>query len=95
MDRILCAAIWFKDGEKYNHQPKNIETGFVIAGRRHHNCVLTLDILGKRSSEIKAHEQGFITSDDMFVDRKEAAKIAYTIGQTKKLESPLFSEDLY
>ena len=39
---IICSAIWFRDGKKYEMQPKNIESGFVISGRRHHNCYATL-----------------------------------------------------
>jgi hypothetical protein len=31
---IICSAIWFRDGKKYEMQPKNIESGFVISGRR-------------------------------------------------------------
>ena len=95
MRHILCAGIWFNDELKYIHQPKNIETGFVIAGRMHHNCFLTLSMMLKRVGDFKSHEQGFITSDDMFVNRKEAAKIAFAAGQTKKLKSLLFSDDLY
>lgn len=35
MERILCAAIWFKDGNKYEHQTKNVDSGFVVCDRRH------------------------------------------------------------
>jgi len=38
---IICAAIWFKDGNKYSHQPRNVDSGLVVCGRRHHNCFLT------------------------------------------------------
>jgi hypothetical protein len=39
--------------------------------------------------------QGFLTSDDRFVDRREAAKIALAAGQVKEELKVLFSEDLY
>ena len=39
--------------------------------------------------------QGFLTSDDRFVDRKEGGQIAFDAGQTAKLTECLFSEDLY
>ena len=94
-ERILCAAIWFEDGEKNVHQPKNITTGFVVCGRRHHNCIAIVDVLGESVIGYKEHIQGFLTSEDRFVDRKEGAKIAYAAQQTKEFESPLFSEDLY
>ena len=43
---ILCSAIWIDDGvTTYVHQPKNIKQGFVVAGRRHHNCITTLAML--------------------------------------------------
>jgi len=38
---ILCAAIWCNDGKKHVHQPRNVPKGFVIGGRRHHNCFIT------------------------------------------------------
>jgi hypothetical protein len=39
--------------------------------------------------------QGFLTSDDRFVDRKEAGEIAFKAGQTECLRDCLFSENLY
>ncbi|MEK7157744.1 MAG: hypothetical protein AAB688_01570 [Patescibacteria group bacterium] len=95
---IVCAAVWYKDGGVYIHQPKNIEDGFVVAGRRHHNCFITVKIL--RGEAIKKIEptrvtQGFISSEDRFVSRIEAASIAYKAGQINKSKQELFSEDLY
>ena len=98
---IICAAIWFKDGNKYSHQPRNVDSGLVVCGRRHHNCFLTAFELngGKKIeglNEVNGRAmQGFLTSDDRFVDRKEAGKIAFNAGQTVKLTECLFSEDLY
>ena len=94
---IICSGIWFDDGKKYAHQPKNIETGIVVAGRRHHNCYSTLaNVTGRTSAHLDYEKvQGFITSQDRFVDRKEAAKIAFRNGQTIKEKKTLFSEDLY
>lgn len=97
---ILCSAIWFDDDIKHIHQPKNIETGFVLCGRRHHNCIGLLEIINKRTADFvingkRKYIQGFLTSLDRFVDRKEGGKIAYDAKQTNKLEKSLFSEDLY
>jgi hypothetical protein len=98
---IICAAVWFKDGKKHNHQPKNIETGIVVCGRRHHNCLITAFELndGKRIDVNKDKErntiQGFLTSDDRFVDRAEGGQIAFEAGQIEKNTDCLFSEDLY
>lgn len=97
---VLCAGIWFNNGKQYQHQPRNIDSGIVIAGRRHHNCFLTaFELNGKEKIKGKLNErqsiQGFITSDDRFVDRKEGGQIAFEARQTKELKEMLFSEDLY
>lgn len=105
-ERILCAAIWFNDGKKHEHQPINIKIGLVVCGRRHCNCFLTLDLIfpDMKKDELAAHrtEQGFLTTGNRFVDRKEAFKIAATQGQLlmpelydPKEEKILVSEDLY
>lgn len=93
---IICAAIWIKDGKQYVHQPKNIESGLVICGRRHHNCFTVLSELKPDWKDNTPDiEQGFMTSKDRYLDRKESALIALERTQTKTLCSPLFSEDLY
>jgi hypothetical protein len=99
---IICAAIWYQDGNQYLHQPRNVDSGFVVAGRRHHNCFITTFILNgeDQTQENVRNEswkivEGFLTSDDRFVNRKQAAEIAYNSKQTLKLKEVLFSEDLY
>ena len=95
---IICAAIWFKDGKKHEHQPRNVDEGFVVCGRRHHNVYLTVaDIkdVPYKDYGYSEHVQGFLTSDDRFVDRKEGGQIAFDAGQTAELTECLFSEDLY
>lgn len=98
MEKILCAAIHYDDGENYIHQPKNIQSGFVVCGRRHHNCIMTKSILsGQQDTEsgLKSYTQGFITNTDRFVDRKEGAEIAYYAKQINEPVLTLYSEDLY
>jgi len=98
---ILCAAIWYNDGKEYVHQPKNIHKGIVIAGRRHHNCFITLYILkGKGNYDANLIEQGFITSFDRYVSRSLAYCIAKKAGQLFSGlihdDNPiLISEELY
>lgn len=96
---ILSAAVYFDDKQKHTHQPKNIETGFVISGRRHHNCFMTACILDSEMKYKKFKQiQGFITNSDRFIDRKEACIVAKKAGQVKDEPSillELFSEDLY
>jgi hypothetical protein len=81
MQRIICSAIFIPNEDKHVHQPKNIKTGFVIAGRRHHNCFATAKIMGYDRLVNSREIQGFITSDDLFVDRQEAYKIALAANQ--------------
>lgn len=91
---VICAAIYFKDEIVHPHQPNNIDTGFVICGRRHHNCFISKSLF--EFSEIKGRQvQGFLTSKDIFLDRKEAGKLAFEAGQIIEPTDCLFSEDLY
>ena len=103
---ILCAALHYKDNKEYVHQPKNIVTGIVVCGRRHHNCITTLALLlGDRYdiSLMRGKCQGFLTNTDRWVTRQEAFKIAKAAGQLSwdapdkhgDKENVLFSEDLY
>jgi len=110
---ILCAAIYVNDGLKHEQQPENIEIGFVICGRRHNNCYQTIkDLKGDVNTYFKSlnlsdedyrKQQGFITSLDRFVTRKEGWKIAKDMKQIQYSlkvsdfgeESILISENLY
>lgn len=91
---ILCAAIWINDGIYHDEQPVNIETGFVVTGRRHNNCYATIsaisklsvnetigDLIKKLSKEDLRKHQGFITSTDRYVNRQEGFKIAIENNQ--------------
>lgn len=103
---ILCAANHYDDGINHTHGPANIMKGFVVCGRRHHNCIdIFAMIVGFPYSE-EAHKlhrtetQGFLTNLNRFVSRKEALKIATAAKQLihdVKLDSNvgLTSEDLY
>lgn len=100
---ILISAIWYKDLENEIKQslPINCDSGIVILGHRHGQCIYTLLALkGLRTvtnapDGVGNHIQGFLTSKNRFVDRKEAAQIAFDMGQTKDHKKLLFSEDLY
>ncbi len=106
--KILCSAIHVDDGKKYVHQPKNIDKGFVICGRRHHNAIYTLTLMeGMKDNNnkftnkfitLKVHTiQGFLTDTNLFVNRKEAFKIAKEAKQINGdlKGSILTSEDLW
>jgi len=104
MNKILCAAIWYKELKTATYLPKNIHTGVVVGGYRHHDIISTvLALTGKRTvlkgkNSVGEYVQGFITSDNRFVDREEGFKIATKADQIiQKLYSrtSLYSEDLY
>lgn len=105
---IICSANWYDDGKEYTFSPKNVDSGFVICGRRHHNCISTFtQIVGFPYTEEghKIHnteKQGFLTNTNRWVDRKEGYKIAFAADQIKgpnkghsENSIGLTSEDLY
>lgn len=92
---IICAAIHFDDKLKHEHQPSNITSGYVVCGRRHHNVFVTANIICFGNVKPNPDKQGFLTSKDRFVNRKEAGDIAFAAGQITEPTNCLFSEDLY
>ena len=115
-EKILCAAIWVDDKIKHEQQPINIETGFVICGRRHNNCYQTIKsltgqtpnekiggIINLLTDEELRNHQGFITSLDRYVTRKEGWEIAKAndqiqfglVSSENGEDSILISENLY
>lgn len=100
-ERVLCAAIWYKNGKKYPHMPKNVDSGIMVSGNGHSICNTLLKTMFPNREYItdnhdgKTTIQGFITSHRRFVDRTEAAEIAFKIGQIPNPIKILYSEDLY
>lgn len=109
---ILCAANYYDDGIEHHHQPnfsslgEDIKTGFVVCGRRHHNCITTFAMIvgfpyNERGLEImRTEEQGFLTNTNRFVSRLEALRIAKEANQLLPDERinesiGLYSENLY
>lgn len=90
---VLCAAIWVDDKQHHLHQPHNIETGYVVAGWRHHNCIQLISMIC--SGAARGAIQGFLTSKGRFIDRSTAGRMAKEVGQIDYKCSLLFSEDLY
>lgn len=93
MEKIVCSAIWLDNSTKHNHQPINIESGYVVCGLRHHNCLKIISFIPNTKEVRKV--QGFLTSSNRFVDRKEAKIIFNTYSLIKKDSELLYSEDLY
>jgi hypothetical protein len=105
---IICAANYYNDNIIHVHSPNNISLGFVVCGRRHHNCIEIFALIvgfpyDERGHAIQKTEiQGFMTNTNRFVDRKEAYDIAFKADQIKGPNKGyssntigLTSEDLY
>lgn len=106
-ETILCAAIWYKDlplkkqFEKSLVLPINCDRGIVFCGYRHPHCMYSMcSITGLRSvtnaiDGVGEYVQGFLTSLNRFVNRKEGAEIHIKNGGKLHYNDELYSEDLY
>ena len=105
-EKIICAAIWYKNIELKKelpievYLPANLDRGIVFNGHRHGQCIYTkYAITGLRDAESGENEQGFLTSKNRFVSREEGLQIALQENQVIDLSqirgNRLFSEDLY
>ena len=68
-----------------------LHNGVVFQGRKRHREL----IQDAKPFDISKGEQGFITSVGQFVNREQAAKIAYMCKQIKGHPKKLNSEHLY
>ena len=99
---VLCAAIHVQNGFKES-TIDNIKEGIIVCGRRHSDCYNVLKgILGDYTQAVdykpERDHQGFLTSKNRFVDRKEAWIIAEKQNQIIRVsggEGTLYSEDIY
>lgn len=91
---IICSAIWYKDDKVYNQQPVNVDSGYVLCGYRHGDCLSNMFVFGQKRIP-NNDEEGFLTNLNRFVNRIEAVKIAYNAGQVKEVKRGLISEDLW
>jgi hypothetical protein len=98
---LLCSAIWYKDLPTMRLLPKNCDKGIVLCGWRHGNIIAQMQAtMGLRTvvhgeNSAGEYEQGFLTNDNRFVERAEAAEIAFASGQIKVEKTYLFSEDVW
>ncbi len=82
----ICAAVIADDGT-------------VVRGHRHGDCLMTMQRMGKKPSELSA-SQGFITSKNRYATR-QAGLLLQKIAGIKSADKDgyrgniLFSEDLY
>lgn len=89
---IMCAAIYFDDGEDYVYKPYNIDKGLVYCGWRH-PCIFETMPKEHKSRSI----QGFLTTKNRFLTRDEALILVRKTGQLKGgiIGGILTSEDLW
>ena len=81
-ERIVCAAILVNDEQ-------------MICGLRHGDCIKAAKYFNLPRSATNIDKQGFLTTKNRFVSRKDALKIAINAGQVNREKDILFSEDLY
>ena len=91
---VICAALLMPDGN-------------IIRGHRHHDCVRTASMIPRyRDLGHRMDDEGFVTSRNRFVNRKDGYKLQIEAGIKSVLEgtenengaylhSELYSEDLY
>lgn len=82
----ICAAI-------------QLPSGRIIRGHRHHHCFAAADAMAS-VDQIRAAEQGFVTSRNRFVGRVEGRKLQEAAGIPSAAVGGyrldlLFTEDLY
>lgn len=71
-----------------------LDNGLIFTGKCHADCIYTVILVNEIKEKIPQSKQGFVTTRFRFVDRKEAAEIAFKAGQIKKQAEVLLSEDL-
>lgn len=75
---------------------KNLNKGVIVTGLGHAHCIHTmLALTGKRTvqSVVGKYTQGFLTNHNTFLNREEAAFVAFEAGQILERKKELFSED--
>jgi len=93
-ERLVCSAVWYPNyvGKRVVvHRPCNIDKGIVFAGVGHGFAMSQYHAVSGLPS--RDDVQGFLTSTNRFVEREEAARIAYEAGQVPTLKDTIYSED--
>ena len=95
---ILCAATKRIEPRKVVSNPYHAGTNDILnveLGYRHHDIFRRFNVEDDNTVDTGMYAQGFFTSKGRWVNRKEAAEIAYKAGQTDEPIRMLTSEDLY
>jgi hypothetical protein len=84
-EQVICSAVLCDDGH-------------IVRGHRHNDCFRTIVEMGKLRMREK-FAQGFMTSENRYVDRGEALEIQIAAGiksiRPNGYQTELYSEDLY
>jgi len=94
---VMCAANYYDDGNDHSYQPYNIDKGFVVCGWRHPCCGMSYLALNKDAKRWDDCIQGFLTTKNRFLNRREALELVKETGQLKGdiIGGELTSEDLW
>jgi len=97
VEYVMCAANWIDDGVDYKFKPYNINKGIVYGGIRHPSIFEQTNKIYPFDEYGTLTEQGFLTTKNRFLTRKEALELVKSNGQLKKdlIGSVLTSEDLW
>jgi len=95
VEYVMCAANWIDDNKDYLFQPYNIDKGIVFCGWRH-PCIFP-QYKDQFPIETRVEVQGFLTTKNRFLTRKESLELVKTNGQLKNelIGGVLTSEDLW
>lgn len=76
---------------------KRKSDGKIFRGQRHDDCIQSAGSRGWSTKDTQTAEQGFMTSANRFVDRKEAYQLQVEAGRVPDRPGShiLMSEDLY
>lgn len=77
---------------KVIEQAAILKNGIIYKGKRHKDIIMSTP---KHINIRKGGTDGFVTTSGVFLDRKQAAKLAYQMGQIKKMVFELESEHIY
>ena len=79
--------------EIISHAAILCDGGNIFLGKSHAECFLKIPVEDRHTSK----QMGFVTNSDRFVNRQEAAKIAYKANQIDSCEddSVLISEEIW
>ena len=81
-DYIVCSAIWLRSVESFSSTIGSVPNGIVFPGLKHRDCMSLIDsLIPKELLPEFEFVEGFLTSENKFVNRVGARFIAKRSGQ--------------